>query len=242
MRFGRPADQVKHRTGPPPARPSRAPDSRGSRNTRSNGGTSRKQPQAALEPAPLLREALRARSSSRSALSSWTTTRTVIGMARLLLGSDDPASPRSDPEGTLPPAPQRTHDVDPRAAAQRDRCRTRLSGLAGAVRVLYDYSGMGQNFISCDRGQSFLLPPSLTDWLAEDHPVWTVLGAVEQMNLDGFYRAYRANGQGRAAYDPAMMGLRFSMMGLCFFCTRTRAGIGPRGRSSGRVVGMWRSR
>ena len=38
---------------------------------------------------------------------------------------------------------------------------------------------MGQNFISCDRGQSFLLPPSLTDWLAEDHLVWTVLGAVE---------------------------------------------------------------
>ena len=65
---------------------------------------------------------------------------------------------------------------------------------------------MGQNFIACDRGQSFLLPPSLTDWLAEDHLVWTVLGAVEQMNLDAFYGAYRANGQGRAAYDPQMMG------------------------------------
>jgi transposase len=64
---------------------------------------------------------------------------------------------------------------------------------------------MGQNFISCDRGQEMLLPPSLTDWLAEDHLVWTVLGAVEQMDLDGFYGAYRANGQGRAAYDPAML-------------------------------------
>jgi len=64
---------------------------------------------------------------------------------------------------------------------------------------------MGQNFISCDRGQVFLLPPSLTDWLAEDHLVWTVLGAVDQMDLDGFYGAYRANGQGRAAYDPRMM-------------------------------------
>jgi transposase len=50
-----------------------------------------------------------------------------------------------------------------------------------------------------------LLPPSLTDWLPEDHLVWTVLGAVEQMDLAGFYGAYRANGQGRAAYDPAMM-------------------------------------
>ena len=64
---------------------------------------------------------------------------------------------------------------------------------------------MGQNFIGCDRGQVMLLPPSLTDWLEEDHLVWTVLGAVDQMNLDGFYGAYRANGQGRAAYDPQMM-------------------------------------
>jgi transposase len=64
---------------------------------------------------------------------------------------------------------------------------------------------MGQNFIACDRGQVMLLPPSLTDWLPEDHLVWTVLGAVEQMDLDAFYGAYRANGQGRAAYDPRMM-------------------------------------
>ena len=49
------------------------------------------------------------------------------------------------------------------------------------------------------------MPPSLTDWLPEDHLVWTVLGAVDQMDLDTFYGAYRANGQGRAAYDPAMM-------------------------------------
>jgi transposase len=64
---------------------------------------------------------------------------------------------------------------------------------------------MGQNFIGCDRGQVMLLPPSLTDWLEEDHLVWTVLGAVDQMDLDAFYGAYRANGQGRAAYDPQMM-------------------------------------
>ncbi len=64
---------------------------------------------------------------------------------------------------------------------------------------------MGQNFIGCDRGQVMLLPPSLTDWLEDDHLVWTVLGAVDQMSLDGFYGAYRANGQGRAAYDPQMM-------------------------------------
>jgi transposase len=64
---------------------------------------------------------------------------------------------------------------------------------------------MAQNFIGCDRGQVLLLPPSLSDWLPEDHLAWTVLGAVDQMDLAAFYGAYRANGQGRAAYDPAMM-------------------------------------
>jgi hypothetical protein len=28
---------------------------------------------------------------------------------------------------------------------------------------------MPQNFITCDREHAFLLPPSLRDWLAEDH-------------------------------------------------------------------------
>jgi transposase len=64
---------------------------------------------------------------------------------------------------------------------------------------------MGQNFIAADRDQVLLMPPCLTDWVPDDHFVWTVVGAVEQMDLRAFYGAYRANGQGRAAYDPAMM-------------------------------------
>jgi hypothetical protein len=36
---------------------------------------------------------------------------------------------------------------------------------------------MAQNFIDCDREQAFLMPPSLRDWLAEDHPVWFVIDA-----------------------------------------------------------------
>jgi transposase len=64
---------------------------------------------------------------------------------------------------------------------------------------------MSQNFLSCDRGQVLLMPPSLADWVADDHLVWTVLEAVKGMDLTGFYGAYRANGQGRAAYDPEMM-------------------------------------
>mgnify|MGYP002403141845 CR=1 FL=1 len=50
-----------------------------------------------------------------------------------------------------------------------------------------------------------LMPPDLMDWVPDDHVVWSILGAVEQMDLAAFYSAYRENGQGRAAYEPSMM-------------------------------------
>ncbi len=49
------------------------------------------------------------------------------------------------------------------------------------------------------------MPPSLTEWLPENHLVWTVLGAVEQMDLGRFNEAYRLGAAGRAPFDPAMM-------------------------------------
>lgn len=64
---------------------------------------------------------------------------------------------------------------------------------------------MAQNFIGCDRDQSFLLPPDVRDWLPEGHLAWFVLDAVAGMDLAGFYGSYRADGVGRRAYDPAMM-------------------------------------
>ena len=63
---------------------------------------------------------------------------------------------------------------------------------------------MAQNFIGCDRDQSFLLPPDVRDWLPEGHLAWFVLDAVAGMNLGEFYAEYRADGVGRRAYDPAM--------------------------------------
>jgi hypothetical protein len=53
---------------------------------------------------------------------------------------------------------------------------------------------MGQNFRDCDREQAFLLPPSLRDWLPEDHLAWFVIAMVSQLDLDAFYAAYRADG------------------------------------------------
>ena len=64
---------------------------------------------------------------------------------------------------------------------------------------------MPQNFLACDREQELLLPPSLREWLPEDHLAWFVVDAVAQMDLAAFYGAYRADGHGRAAHDPAMM-------------------------------------
>ncbi len=64
---------------------------------------------------------------------------------------------------------------------------------------------MTQNFLSCDREQSLLLPPNLRDWLASDHLAWFVLDVVEDLDLKPFFADYRADGWGRAAFDPAMM-------------------------------------
>src|SRR5271170_7669312 len=64
---------------------------------------------------------------------------------------------------------------------------------------------MPQNFIACDRDQVLLMPPSLRDWLPEDHLAWTILDAVSEMDLGAFYGAYRSDGHGRPAYEPSMM-------------------------------------
>src|SRR5437588_2312652 len=64
---------------------------------------------------------------------------------------------------------------------------------------------MARDFVSCDRGQLLLMPPSLVEWLPEDHLVWTILGAVDQMDLDRFVESYRLGAAGRAPYDPRML-------------------------------------
>jgi transposase len=62
---------------------------------------------------------------------------------------------------------------------------------------------MPQNFLSCDRDQSLLMPPDLRDWL--DHLAWFVIEVIAELDLDAFYRAYRADGHGASAHDPRMM-------------------------------------
>jgi transposase len=82
---------------------------------------------------------------------------------------------------------------------------------------------MAQNFLACDREQELLLPPSLREWLPDDHLAWFVLAAVQELDLAAFYAAYRDDGHGRAAHDPAMMD------GLLLYAYAT-------GRRSSRVI------
>jgi transposase len=61
------------------------------------------------------------------------------------------------------------------------------------------------NFASVDRDQLLLMPPSVSDWLPEDHLAWFVIDVVAELDMSSFLAAYRLDGRGGAAYDPEMM-------------------------------------
>jgi hypothetical protein len=60
--------------------------------------------------------------------------------------------------------------------------------------------------------QAYLLPADARDWLPAGHLAWAVLGLAREMDLSAFTGWFRADGQGRPAYDPAMM------VGLACYC------------------------
>lgn len=64
---------------------------------------------------------------------------------------------------------------------------------------------MAVNVRSGDLDQLFLMPPSVRDWLPEDHLAFFVLDTVAELDLTAFYASYRADGRGGAVYDPALM-------------------------------------
>jgi len=78
---------------------------------------------------------------------------------------------------------------------------------------------MAYNFLPCDRNQAYLLPPSLTDWLPEDHLAWFVLDAIEQIDLSQFYKKYRVDGVGNSAFQPSMMAALL----IYSYCTGERS-------------------
>ena len=73
---------------------------------------------------------------------------------------------------------------------------------------------MPQNFLCPQRDQPLLLPVDMREWLPEDDLVFVVLDAVATLDLGGFRRRYRADGHGRAAFDPEMM-VALLLYGYC---------------------------
>jgi transposase len=61
------------------------------------------------------------------------------------------------------------------------------------------------NVREVDRDQLWLMPPSLADWLPEDHLAWFVLDVVAELDLSAFYADLREDGRGGASYDPAVI-------------------------------------
>lgn len=62
---------------------------------------------------------------------------------------------------------------------------------------------MSGRFVSVDRDTAYLLPPSVQEWLPENHLARFVVEIVEQLDLDRLRTAYR--GRGSDAFHPAMM-------------------------------------
>ena len=73
---------------------------------------------------------------------------------------------------------------------------------------------MPQNFVYPQRDQPLLLPVDMREWLPEDDLVFVVLDAVATLDLGEFRRRYRADGHGRAAFDPEMM-VALLLYGYC---------------------------
>ena len=54
----------------------------------------------------------------------------------------------------------------------------------------------------------------MRSWLPPGHLAWQVIEVTGQLDLSGFAAAYRADGQGQAPYDPAMMT---ALLLYCYF-------------------------
>src|SRR5262245_58753974 len=66
---------------------------------------------------------------------------------------------------------------------------------------------MAGHYRRVDRDQVYLVPPSMSEWLPVEHPVWFVIEVIKDMatELKGFHARAVLGGIGRAAYDPTML-------------------------------------
>lgn len=83
---------------------------------------------------------------------------------------------------------------------------------------------MNKRFRTCDLNQPYLLPPSLEEWLPQNHLARFIAEVTEELDLSALYSYYeRRDGRGQAAYHPMLM----TRLLLYAYCT---------GRVSSRVI------
>ena len=62
---------------------------------------------------------------------------------------------------------------------------------------------MGNKFKNCDRNTPFMMPPSIQEWLPQDHLARFVVDIVSQLNFQKIKDQYKRGG--KEGYDPSML-------------------------------------
>jgi len=62
--------------------------------------------------------------------------------------------------------------------------------------------------------QDLLLPPSLREWVAEEHLVYFVSDVVDQLDLSAIHAVYGEEKRGQPPYDPRLM-TKLLVYGYC---------------------------
>ena len=78
----------------------------------------------------------------------------------------------------------------------------------------------GKTYRRFEPDQTLLLPPSLEEWVPQDHLVRYLAEAVDQLDLSAIYGSYE--GKGYPPYDPRLM-VRVILYGYCVGVTSSRA-------------------
>ncbi len=73
---------------------------------------------------------------------------------------------------------------------------------------------MGKTYRSYQPEQTLLLPPSVSDWLPEDHLVYFVSDLVDQLDLSAIEEHYEAERRGQPPYHPRLM-VKLLVYGYC---------------------------
>ena len=73
---------------------------------------------------------------------------------------------------------------------------------------------MAKGYRSYQPDQDLLLPPSLRDWLPEDHLVYFVSDVVDQLDLTAMHALYGDERRGQPPYDPSLM-TKLLVYGYC---------------------------